>query len=459
MKLISWGFGMAFLCLAIAGLPQPAARAVADTTPPTGTIVINSNRSATNTPNVTLALTWSDGTGSGVSRMRFSDNGSTWTPWEALATTRAYTLPPGPDGHRTVRVQYLDRANNRSAAFSDYILLDTTPPTGGIAINNGDAATLTRAVTLNLNWTDTGSGVTRMRFSDNGSTWTAWGALATAHAHKLPLPDGYHTVRVQYLDGAGNRSAVYSDYIKLQTTETVLLPDGTSLAMVWIPGGDFMMGRYPDEPGSSAEEDPRHQVTLGGFWMGKYELTKRQWAAVMGTTPWTEAGQGNWLANPDSPAVYVSWDDAQLFITALNGQTGKTFRLPSEAQWEYACRADTATRFYWGDDLGGTLVGDFAWYWGNCSIEYYGHVVGQKPPNEYGLHDMNGNVWEWCQDLWHGNYSGAPTDGSAWESSTYSMRTFRGGSWGNDAENCRSAQRSGAAPDGTSGAWGFRLAR
>ncbi len=185
-----------------------------DATPPAGTILINNNRSVTNNPNVTLALTWTDGAGSGVSRMRFSNNGSTWSAWEAVAATRAYALP-GADGYKTMRVQFLDKANNRSAVFSDYIRLDTTPPTGGIVINGGAATTTSPSVTLNLTWADTGSGVTRMRFSDNGSTWTAWQPQRTPCAHTLPEGLGYHTVRAQYLDAGGNYSLVYSDYIKL----------------------------------------------------------------------------------------------------------------------------------------------------------------------------------------------------------------------------------------------------
>ena len=188
---------------------------VVDNSSPTGTIVINNNRSATNTPNVTLALTWNDGAGAGVVRMRFSDDGANWTAWEPLAATRAYILPAG-DTHKTVRVQYLDRANNRSAAFSDYILLDTTPPTGSIVINNGASTTTTRAVTLGLAWADgTGSGVSRMRFSNDGAHWTAWLLPKPSYAYTLTGPTGYNTVRAQFLDGANNYSPVYSDYIKL----------------------------------------------------------------------------------------------------------------------------------------------------------------------------------------------------------------------------------------------------
>jgi WD40 repeat protein len=183
----------------------------------TGSIVINNNRSATNNPQVTLALTWSGGAGTGVTRMRFSNDGATWSAWEALTATRAYALP-GTDGYKTVRVQYRDSVGNNSPVFNDYIRLDATPPTGSININNGASTTATQSVTLGLTWADgTGAGVSRMRFSDNGSTWTAWMPLTATRAHTLPAGLGYHTVRVQYLDGANNYSAVYNDYIKLVT--------------------------------------------------------------------------------------------------------------------------------------------------------------------------------------------------------------------------------------------------
>jgi subtilisin family serine protease len=186
-----------------------------DTTPPTGTIVINNNRSATNSPSAALALTWSDGAGTGVVRMRFSDDGAIWSAWEPLAAAQAHTLA-GPDGHNTVRVQYRDAMGNNSAVFSDYIRLDTVPPTGTIIINGGALNTATQSVILALAWSDgSGAGVTRMRFSDNGSTWTAWLVPAATRNHTLPAGLGYHTVRVQYADGGGNYSAVRSDYIKL----------------------------------------------------------------------------------------------------------------------------------------------------------------------------------------------------------------------------------------------------
>ena len=184
-------------------------------TPITGGILINNNRSATNNRDTTLSLTWGGGAGTGVVRMRFSDDGSHWTAWEPLADTRPYTLPAGADGHKTVRVQYLDKLNNKSAIFSDYIRLDTIPPTGTIIINGGAATTTSQNVTLGLTWVDTGALVSRMRFSDDGAHWTNWMLPTATSAHTLPAGLGYHTVRVQYLDGAGNYSLVYNDYIRL----------------------------------------------------------------------------------------------------------------------------------------------------------------------------------------------------------------------------------------------------
>ncbi|MBW7864748.1 MAG: hypothetical protein H3C30_10090 [Candidatus Hydrogenedentes bacterium] len=184
--------------------------------PPTGTILINNNLSVTNSPDVTLNLTWDDGEcASGVVRMRFSDDGKTWSAWEPLAATTPYTLP-GPDGYNTVRVQYRDRANNVSDRFNDYIRMDTIAPTGTIWINNNAWRTFDRNVTLNLTWDDTdGSGVVRMRFSQDGKTWTAWEPLSATKAIFLTGPIGYNTVRVQYRDAAGNNSDRFNDYILL----------------------------------------------------------------------------------------------------------------------------------------------------------------------------------------------------------------------------------------------------
>ena len=244
-------------------------------------------------------------------------------------------------------------------------------------------------------------------------------------------------------------------------TQTIMLPGDVPLYMVWIEPGTFMMGRYPGEQDSDDWEDPQHSVTLSsGFWMGTYELTKAQWTAVMGTTPWS--GRDYVLNDPDSPAVYVSWNTAQAFITALNGLTGKVFRLPSEAEWEYSCRAGTTTRFYWGDDPSYTAINDYAWYYDNAwdVNERYAHVVGRKLPNARGLYDMSGNICEWCEDDSHGSYDGAPVNGDAWvDSPRGSYRVLRGGCWHDSGLYCRSARRRNNYPSHTYYDLGFRLAR
>ena len=189
---------------------------VTENVPPTGTILINNNLSTTNSADVNLNLTWDDGEcASGVVRMRFSNDGKTWSAWEPLLATKPYTLP-GPDGYNTVRVQYRDRAGNNSDRFSDFIRLDTVAPTGTIWINNNAWRTFNRNVVLNLTWDDAGgSGVSRMRFSQDGRTWTAWEPLSATKAIALTGPIGYNTVRVQYRDAAGNNSVAYNDYILL----------------------------------------------------------------------------------------------------------------------------------------------------------------------------------------------------------------------------------------------------
>ncbi len=245
------------------------------------------------------------------------------------------------------------------------------------------------------------------------------------------------------------------------TEETVLLPNGVPLTMVYVREGTFSMGRDPGDQSGWSDEEPQHEVLVPGFWMAKHELTKRQWKAVMNTEPWS--GLSNVLNDLDSPAVYVSWDDAKSFLTVLNAYTGKVFRLPSEAEWEYACRAETATRFYWGADpyLDDSLA--YCWWWYNAENvkENCAHVVGQKLPNGFGLYDMSGNVWEWCEDDYHLTYTGAPGDGRALVDLPRStLRALRGGSWDSfPGYECRSARRGESYPYSTHSVIGFRVAR
>ncbi len=243
------------------------------------------------------------------------------------------------------------------------------------------------------------------------------------------------------------------------SNQTFMLSGGVPLEMLWIQAGSFTMGSPDAELGHYKDESPQHSVTLDGFLMGKYELTKRQWQAVMGTTPW--AGQDQIITDPDSPAVYISWYDAQSFLTALNAYTGKTFRLPSEAQWEYACRAGGADRFYWGDDPASSIIDSYAWWRGNAysAEQQYAHVVGGKTANFFGLYDMSGNALEWCQDSYHDNYTGAPTDGSAWVTPEVEYQVLRGGDWYNYGASARSACRVSRMPYDAISTFGFRLAK
>ncbi len=245
-----------------------------------------------------------------------------------------------------------------------------------------------------------------------------------------------------------------------QKSETIMLPGNVPLEMVWIPAGSFTMGSPDTEQDRNVSEGPQHTVELNGFWIGKYELTKRQWTAVMGTEPWT--GHPHVLDSPESTAVWVSWDDVRDFVAGLCVLTGKTFELPSEAQWEFACRAGTTTRFYWGDDPGVTVISDYAWWIVNAESagQKYAHISGQKLPNALGLYYMSGNVVEWCEDDWHADYVGVPTGDLPWVDSPRSDgRVVRGGSWNGPSGNCRSADRGYLTPDLRYEFLGFRVVR
>ncbi len=226
------------------------------------------------------------------------------------------------------------------------------------------------------------------------------------------------------------------------------LTEDVTITMIWIPAGEFEMGSPDEEDDRDDYEGPVHVVTFAeGFWLGKYELTQGQWEAVMNDNP-------SYYNGANRPVERVSWDDIQGFEESLDD----AFRLPSESEWEYACRAGTDTRFYWGDDPDYEDADDYAV---NINNDPNGTAeVGTKEPNALGLYDMSGNVYEWCEDRWHGNYDGAPEDGSPWlDNPVGSYRVGRGGSWSGNAGYCRSANRGYYDPSGRYGNFGFRLAR
>ena len=232
------------------------------------------------------------------------------------------------------------------------------------------------------------------------------------------------------------------------------LPDGVKMEFVFIQPGTFLMGSPESEAGRYSNEGPQHQVTISqGFYLSKYEVTQGQWEAVMSTTPWS--GQSEVQSNPDHPAVYV---DAQAFIQKLNQEAGtEVYRLPTEAEGEYACRAGTTTRWSFGDDR--NRLGDYAWYDGNAwSVgNRHGHKVGSKLPNPWGLYDMHGNVWEWCQDWWSTYPSDAQIDPTG--PSAGSPRVSRGGNFSGIPPYVRSAIRLLNAPSLSHVTIGFRVVR
>lgn len=219
--------------------------------------------------------------------------------------------------------------------------------------------------------------------------------------------------------------------------------------MVVIPAGSFQMGADKNFEEASDNEGPVRRVEIKSFLMGKYEVTQTEWVAVMGDNPSRFKGRMR-------PVENVSWNDAQEFIRRLNAKTGKEYRLPSEAEWEYAARAGSQSAWSFGDDEG--QLGNHAWYDGNSGNET--HPVGQLQANKFGLFDMHGNVWEWVQDCWNDSYRGAPTDGSAWTSGcSGDYRVLRGGSWYSIAWSTRAASRYYGSPGVRSNYDGFRLAR
>ena len=225
---------------------------------------------------------------------------------------------------------------------------------------------------------------------------------------------------------------------------TQTLP-GTNITfnMVYVQGGTFQMGSNDSE--AYSDEKPIHSVTLSDYYIGETEVTQELWEAVMGNNP-------SYFKGSNKPVERVSWDDCQEFIRKLNQKTGKNFCLPTEAQWEYAARGGNKSRGY--KYAGSNTIGDVAWYYDNSSSST--HPVGTKLPNELGLYDMSGNVWEWCSD-WDGDYS-TSSQTNPMGPSTGSDRVLRGGCWYNGAHYCRVAYRYSSNPDRRIFNSGFRLA-
>ncbi|NES40052.1 formylglycine-generating enzyme family protein [Moorena sp. SIO2C4] len=255
---------------------------------------------------------------------------------------------------------------------------------------------------------------------------------------------------------------IKSTLIELHIIKDIFdLGEGGLLEMLPIPAGSFLMGSPDNESGREVDEGPQHQVNVPAFWMGKFPVTQQQWQDVAGyqqVDTSLNSTPSHFEGDNKLPVEQVSWHDCREFCARLNVKfksqlQNRKFRLPSEAEWEYACRAATTTRYYYGDDE--SQLGQYAWYFGNSDSQT--HPVGQKIPNNWKLYDMMGNVWEWCEDTWHVNYDDAPIDGSAWTDNNNDNRLLRGGSWSYASRSCRCANRNDSSPDLRSDYFGFRV--
>ncbi len=264
------------------------------------------------------------------------------------------------------------------------------------------------------------------------------------------------------------QAPVDNPYRPSQSAQEFIEPE-----LVRLDGGVFWMGSDKQtDPIALDDEMPRHKVTIKPFSMGQYEVTVEEYAAFVKANHWPSQGctvfsGSSWKTDATkswndpgfhqdkrNPVVCVWYVDAQAYALWLKEKTGKPYRLPTEAEWEYAARAGTDTPWSWPE--GESAINAYAWYWDNAGKAT--HPVGGKKSNAFGLYDTAGNAWEWVEDAWHDNYQGAPTDGSAWVNGNSAYRVVRGGSWFNDGGNVRSAERSEFVPDGTFFSNGFRLA-
>jgi formylglycine-generating enzyme required for sulfatase activity len=233
------------------------------------------------------------------------------------------------------------------------------------------------------------------------------------------------------------------------------ITDSSGIKLILIPAGEFLMGSPDSDEDAESFEKPQHRVRITEpFYLGLTEVTQGQYRTVTGESP------SQFKGSDDLPVENVSWEEAVAFCGKLNerekGQLdGARYRLPTEAEWEYACRAGSTTRHSFGDDPAG--LGEVAWFEGNSGGKT--HRVGEKRPNAFGLNDMQGNVWEWCQDWYDDSYYGQSSDANPSGPTRATSRVDRGGGWGSSARLCQSANRGRITPDDRSGRLGFRVAR
>ena len=301
--------------------------------------------------------------------------------------------------------------------------------------------------------------------SEGGSSAPTISAASTALIASDFTPVDFETAQVSETGEIIRQETLQGHVYKERIADSVL-------ELVPIPGGTFQMGS-PEGQGYDRER-PQHRVTVSPFLMGRYAVTQAQWQAVS-ALPKVEQdleSDPSRFKGAERPVEQISWDDAVEFCRRLTAYSGREYRLPSEAEWEYGCRAGTTTAFHYGETITTELANYRGTDWEYEGTTYPGNygsgpkgeyreetlAVGSFPANAFGLYDTHGNVWEWCQDYWHDSYAGAPSDGSAWiEGGDASKRLLRGGSWGSNPDGCRSASRYWYARDYWDNDVGFRV--
>ena len=268
--------------------------------------------------------------------------------------------------------------------------------------------------------------------------------LTSGESGTLKFLENINSLNAVSLDNLSNAftNDVTSQWIINELSENPIF--NFDFEMVYVAGGTFQMGSNDSE--ADGDETPVHTVTLNDFYIGKYEVTQKEWRDIMGNNP-------SYFTGDNLPVENVSWNDIQEFLIKLNEETGQNFRLPTEAEWEYAARGGNESENY--KYSGSNNIDEVAWYYNNSNLQT--HNVGTKTPNELGIYDMSGNVWEWCSDWYDSNYySNSPTENPAGTTSG-SIRVLRGGSWYDHAKYCRPANRFYITPDSGGSSVGFRL--
>ena len=351
--------------------------------------------------------------------------------WSGVLTSGTYIFEARKEGHKSSR---LTKTISSTPASQSYTLPAPTPITGALTITS-----VPLMAEVSLDGTPAGRTPLDLKNIITG------GHLVTISKA------GYNTYSESVVISEGKTTTLNATLSKLSTTTattatTTAQAATPNIEMVFVKGGTFTMGATAEQGSdASSNEKPTHSVKLSDFYIGKYEVTQAQWKAVMGTNP------SNWKGD-NLPVENVSWNDIQEFIKKLNAQTGKKYRLPTEAEWEYAARGGNLSKGY--KYSGSNSISNIAWY--DANSNKMTHIVGQKSPNELGIYDMSGNVWEWCQD-WLGNYNSSfQTNPTGPSSGSY--RVLRGGSWSYIARTCRVSIRGYSKPADRYNRHGFRLA-